>query len=161
MSIFLVEDMKRFVAQLVRHEGTKRDASGMHVAYRCSAGRWTIGYGHNLEANPIFGLGPGSRITEEHARRILEDDINKFAPKVLKTLPWAVSLTPARLGVLINMAFNLGIDGLLKFNNTLANIKMSNYAIAARGMRQSLWARQVGGRAQELARQMETGQWQF
>lgn len=160
MSLFLLEDLMKFMVQLMRHEGSKRDAAGMHVAYRCPAGKWTIGYGHNLEANPIFGLGANSRITEEHARRILEGDINKFAPRLLTTLPWISSLAPARRGVLLNMAFNLGIPGLLKFNNTLANVKMGNYSMAANGMLQSLWARQVGRRAQELSQQMRTGEWQ-
>ncbi len=153
-------DHQRFLAQLMRHEGCKRDRNGLHVAYRCSTGKLTIGYGHNLDANPISGLGEGSCITEDHAREILGDDIRIAAHQVAGKLPFAPALAPARFGVLVNMTFNLGISGLLGFSNTLADVERGDWASAARRMLQSKWAGQVGRRAHELAKQMETGQWQ-
>jgi lysozyme len=62
------------------------------------------------------------------------------------------------------MAFNLGVDGLLKFKNTLALLRSAieshaSYARVADGMLNSLWAKQVGRRADELARQMRTGEY--
>ena len=123
-------------------------------------GTLTIGYGHNLDANPISGLGEGSCITEDHAREILGDDIRIAAHQVAGKLPFAPALAPARFGVLVNMTFNLGISGLLGFSNTLADVERGDWASAARRMLQSKWAGQVGRRAHELAKQMETGQWQ-
>ena len=55
------------------------------------------------------------------------------------------------------MAFNLGVQGLLKFRNTLGMVRDGDYDGAARGMLASLWARQVKGRATRLADQMRTG----
>jgi lysozyme len=59
--------------------------------------------------------------------------------------------------VLINMAFNIGVGGLLKFKNTLAHIRSGQYELAATEMLDSNWARQVHGRAKELALQMRHG----
>ena len=81
------------------------------------------------------------------------------AGQVKDRLPWIDKLTPARQAALINMAFNLGIGGLLGFKNTLAAIEQGDYVRAARGMLASKWATQVHGRADELAAQMRTGEW--
>jgi len=48
------------------------------------------------------------------------------------------------------MCFNLGIGGLLGFNNTLAFIAAGDWESAANGMLASKWAKQVGMRAIEL-----------
>jgi len=51
----------------------------------------------------------------------------------------------------LNMCFNLGLKGLLGFNNTLAFIKAGDWERAANGMLASKWAKQVGMRAIELS----------
>ena len=151
---------QHLIDQLKRHEGTKRDLAGFHVAYRCTSGCLTIGYGHNLDANPIPGVTASSRLSEDQAERLLITDINKASSDLAKLRPWTSALDPARRSVLINMLFNLGPQGLLSFSNTLALIKAGDYAGAARNMLASKWASQVGRRATELAKQMETGEWQ-
>ena len=60
--------------------------------------------------------------------------------------------------VLLNMAFNMGVKGLLGFRNTLTFISQKNYEQAARNMTQSLWYKQVGKRAVELTERMRTQQ---
>ena len=57
------------------------------------------------------------------------------------------------------MGFNMGVPGLFLWSNTLGDIRRGDYARAARRMRASHWAKQVKGRALELADQMETGEW--
>jgi lysozyme len=52
----------------------------------------------------------------------------------MKFLPWWAYLGDVRKRVLVNMAFNLGIAGLLKFENTLALIRSGSYAQAAAEM---------------------------
>ena len=143
--------------QLTRDEGTKRDKDGYHIAYKCSGGFWTIGKGHNLDANPIPGITKDSRLTDAQADAILRDDVAKVEQQLQRNLPWVTRLDDARKGVLINMAFNLGIGGLLTFKNTLARVAEGDYTAAARGMLASKWATQVGARATRLAKQMETG----
>ena len=58
------------------------------------------------------------------------------------------------------MAFNLGVSGLITFKNTLRLISVGHYYEAAEEMLNSKWARQVGYRAEELAEQMRTGEFQ-
>jgi lysozyme len=59
------------------------------------------------------------------------------------------------------MSFQLGVDGLLGFKNTLKMIEQRNYEAAAAGMLNSLWAKQTPERANRMAEQMRTGIWQF
>ena len=150
----------KLISQLKRHEGCKRDACGMHVAYRCTAGALTIGYGHNLDANPVPGIGPTSRLTEEQAERLLVADISTAMGQVERCQPWSAGIEDVRFFVLVNMAFNLGIAGLLAFRGTLDAVKCGDYTNAAARMLKSKWAKHVGSRATELAKQMETGEWQ-
>ena len=57
------------------------------------------------------------------------------------------------------MAFQMGVDGLLGFKNTLAMIQAGKYTEAANGMMNSKWAKQTPSRAQRHAEQMRTGKW--
>jgi lysozyme len=130
------------LAQLKRHEGFRSKV------YKCPAGYMTIGYGRNVETNGI---------TKEEAEYLLQKDVEKIEKKLSEKLSWFSDLEEPRRAVLINMAFNLGIAGLLKWKNTLECIKEGEYSGASSAIRQSKYARQVGNRAKELANQMETG----
>ena len=55
---------------------------------------------------------------------------------------------------LVNMAFNLGRTGLSKFVNTLGMVNRHQYAQAADNALKSLWASQVGPRAERIAQQL-------
>lgn len=159
-------DRQKLFSQLMRHEGAVRDADGMHVPYRCPAGWLTIGYGHNLDYNPVPGLGIWSRLNEEQARRLLEADILDMQKRLEGCLPWTAGLDAVRYCVLVNMAFNMGMGGLLKFKNMLAAAKRGDYEDAACEMllgkngEKTPWYAQVGRRAEELAAQMKFGEWQ-
>jgi lysozyme len=88
---------------------------------------------------------------------LLNNDIDDFAAQLTKALPWVGGLSPVRQSVLVNMAFNMGLQNLLKFSRMLAALRAGNYAEAADEMLDSRWAQQVRQRAIELARQMEVG----
>lgn len=153
-------DHQRMIAQLKRHEGTKRDSSGNHIAYRCTAGALTIGYGHNLDANPVPGINANSKLNDDQANRLLITDVLAVQKSLEANIPWAFKLDPARYAVLVNLAFNIGVGGLLGFKNTLAFIHVGDYKNAASNMLKSKWASQVGKRATELVEQMRSGVWQ-
>jgi lysozyme len=116
--------------------------------YRCSAGRLTIGYGHNLESTPI---------TARAAEVILEDDIAEAVAAARRVCPQFDSLTRNRQVALANMVFQMGEAGVRTFRNTLAHIAAGRYADAAKGMLNSRWARQTPARAERMARLMEEG----
>ena len=137
------------IEQLKKHEGF----SG--TVYQCTAGANTIGYGRNLDAKPL---------TEEEAEQLLINDVfdvELALQKKLEFLQFEPRISAARHAVLVNMAFNIGITGLLKFKKTLEAIKERDYETASIEMLDSKWAKQVGSRATELAEQMKTGKWQL
>ena len=78
-----------------------------------------------------------------------------------RRLAWWRQLPDARRAVLMAMAFQMGVDGLLGFKNTLAMVKAGDFDGAARGMLASLWARQTPERAHRMSEQMRTNAWQY
>lgn len=150
------------IHELVRDEGERLKT------YRCTAGKLTIGVGRNLDD---VGLLPGEAeemkitlnsirtkgITRAQSRKMLSNDIDRVIRDLDRHLPWADKLDEVRQRVIINMAFNLGIHGLLGFRNTLAFVRGGQYDRAADNMLKSLWARQVKGRAVRLSELMRLG----
>ena len=155
-----IEEHPLFLEQLKRHEGTRRDRKGRHKAYRCPAGALTIGWGHNLDARPVEGLGLGSVISDDAAEALLFEDCSMAAQELDWRLPWWRTLDEARAAVLLNMVFNLGIGRLLGFRRTLEAVQERRFDAAAAAMLHSRWAGQVKRRAVELSVQMRTGLWQ-
>jgi len=133
------------MTQLRRDEGIRL------TPYKDSRGVLSIGCGRNLES-----VG----ISAEEAEYLLGNDIYRAISGINKFLPWAATLDDARFGALANMAFNLGIGGLMNFEHFLAAMKDRDWPTAAREMLESKWATQVGLRAHRLSIQVETGIWQ-
>lgn len=135
---------QRLVNQLIKHEGLKLKP------YRDTVGKLTIGVGRNLD-----DLG----ITEHEAKILLCNDIERVQEECRRTFDDLFRLDNARKQVIFNMAFNMGVPKLKKFKLMWKAIEEEDWKEAAAQMLESKWAEQVGGRARELAKQMETGQW--
>jgi lysozyme len=116
--------------------------------YKDTVGKLTIGCGRNLD-----DVG----ISKSEAMMLLGADIDKVMTQLDTQLPWWRSMTDARQQALANMAFNLGIERLLGFKNTLTAMQAGRYDEAANGMLASKWALQVGQRARRLADMMKKG----
>lgn len=129
-------DRSKLLADLERDEGLKL------TMYRCSEGYLTIGVGHNLEARPI---------SERAARQILEDDVLDCLAALDRAIPWWRSLPEAPQRGLINMCFQLGIGGLLKFQRMLEALKARDWRSVRTHAMDSLWARQTPARAARVA----------
>lgn len=135
----------RGMDQLKKHEGFRS------TIYRCTSGKLTIGYGFNLE---------DTGMTEKEAGYLLSNKVREYKMKLFEKLTWIPEkLNLPRQWVLINMAFNLGVPGLLLWKNTLSLIKAGDYKKASKMMLRSKWAKQVGRRSKELSHQMESGEW--
>lgn len=135
--------------QLRRDEGEKLQLYKDHLGYL------TIGIGRLLDPRK------GGGISKEESAMLFRNDVVKKQQELYKKFPWAQNLSDARQGVLLNMAFQMGIEGLSEFKNTLAMIKAGDYATAAAGMLNSKWAKkQTPERALRLSKQMETDTWQ-
>jgi lysozyme len=134
----------RLKAQLVVDEGRKKRI------YTDTAGKITGGVGRNLTDRDF---------SDDEIDLMLDNDINLVVGQLDKHLPWWRTMTDARQGVLANMAFNLGIGGLMGFKNTLTFMQAGKYEAAAQGMMASKWATQVGKRAARLAAMMRSGEY--
>ena len=137
--------MNKMIEQIKKHEGFRGQP------YLCSAGKTTIGYGRNLEANPL---------TEDEAEILLRNDVAKVVEDLQEGILCWHKLNDARKAVLINMMFNLGVSGFYGFRKFIAALEQGFFELAAKEMLDSKWSFQVGERSVELARQMTTGEWQ-
>jgi lysozyme len=133
------------IDDLVRDEGEVLHAYEDHLGYT------TIGVGRLIDKRR------GGGISREESRLLLANDLERFAAGLDAHLPWWRTLSRGRQRVLLNMAFNLGVSGLLTFRNTLAAVREGRYDDAAAGMLKSKWAGQVGERAKRLAALMREG----
>ncbi|QIG62473.1 peptidoglycan hydrolase [Pseudoalteromonas phage AL] len=133
----------KLAEQLTKHEGLRLKP------YKDTVGKLTLGIGRNLEDKGI---------TEQEALFMLNNDVDYFYAKLDKRLTWFLSVDDVRQNVLVNMAFNLGVGGLLTFKNMLRLVSAGHYQEAAEEMLNSKWAKQVGNRAVELSEQMRTGE---
>lgn len=132
----------------------RRDEDEVLWAYPDHLGYLTIGVGRLIDKRKGGGISP------DESAYLLGNDIERVRTEVLRRLPWAAALDGARRGVLFNMAFQMGVEGLIGFRNTLAMVQAGDYAGAAKGMLNSLWAKQTPARAMRLSDQMRTGAWQ-
>ena len=140
-------------ARLRLDEGVRRER------YLDTAGKWTIGVGHNITDDPKYPY----RQTDEPLNDIqidmlLERDIAHAVADLDQNVNWWRAMEEPRQRVLANMCFNMGWPTLAQFKNTLDAMHKSDYASAAAGMRASRWAKQVGARSERLAKIMETGE---
>lgn len=134
----------------------RRDEGVEYVPYLDTVGVKTVGVGHNMQAKPL----PADwtfPLTDAQVDQLLAEDLQEVFDGLDRNIPWWRKLSYERQRVLANMAFNLGIKGLMGFKNTLAHVQAERYQSAAEGMLASKWARQVGQRANRLAAMMVMG----
>ena len=134
----------------------RRDEGVRYTIYLDSVGVPTVGVGHNCKVSPL-PAGWTCPLTDGQVNALLSHDLQIVFAALDLHLPWWKSLDSVRMRVVANMAFNLGIGGLLGFHNTLLAMQRGSYAVAAAGMLSSVWAGQVGDRAKRLASAMEYG----
>ena len=125
-----IELEAKFDAQMDEHEGC------MPYAYQDSKGYWTIGRGRCID----------ERITK---RALSKDEIEylwandkKNYRLMLSTYPWYMNQDQVRKDVLVELCFNLGLTGLLGFNNMLKAMLVKDYKSAAAELLDSKWARE-------------------
>jgi lysozyme len=124
--------------------------------YKDSLGLYTIAVGRLVDDRR-----KGSGLRDDEITYLLNNDIDDRINALQKALPWFQNLDDARQGVLLNMACQMGTDGLLAFKNTLALVRDGKYPEAAAAMLDSTWAKQTPARAERLSKQMADGRWRF
>lgn len=131
----------------------RRDEGEILTAYQDHLGFWTLGCGRLIDKRK------GGGITQAESDYLLNNDVDTRTKALEGLFPWFKSLDDARKGVLVNMSFQMGVNGLAAFKNTMASVANGLYEKAAEQMLQSKWATQTPERASRLASQMKTGEW--
>ena len=136
----LPDMMSKLRKSLVKHEDERS------FPYVDSLGNITIGIGYNLSARGLSDTWINNQFNE---------DVSYFYG-CLSALPWFASLNEDRKIVIVDMSF-IGIKKLLTFTEMIAALEKQDYEAAANEMLNSEWAKEVKGRATDLAQGMRLG----
>lgn len=131
-------------------EQLRRDEGVRNAPYVDTVGKVTIGVGRNLTDRGL---------SDPEIDFLLQNDV-ALVETQLQAYSWYQGLDPIRQGAVKNMAFNLGIGGLLHFPTMIHCLSVQDWPGAAAAALDSTWANQVGARAQRLAQQIQSGAWQ-
>ena len=147
--------MKNLAKEFIKkHEGFSASE------YICPAGFRTIGYGRNVQSNPLSdserALLVGGKISEKHAELLLEREIEKIYAQLSQKSFFSRLNTP-RGAVLIDMVYNIGMARFNGFKRMLSSLEQGDYIGASIEMRNSKWFNQVGKRGEFLVQVMERG----
>ena len=128
------------------HEGF-RD----HI-YKDSVGKPTVGYGFLVSALSPDELklngGKVEPMSREVAEKILNLKVARLQKRVFQCLPWLESKPQGVQDILIEMAYQLGLAGLMGFRHTLGCIEAGDYAQATKNLKASLLYRQTPRRVE-------------
>ena len=139
------------------YEQLKIDEGVVYEIYEDHLGYPTFGVGHLvLESDPEHGQPVGTPVSEERVKECFEKDLDIAESECVVLYGDAWEGFPGEVQeVLVNMLFNLGRPRLTKFKNFNAKLLEGDYAGAAPEGLDSLWARQVGARANRLMERLE------
>lgn len=131
--------------------------------YKDTEGYWTIGVGHLLtkssskdeairQLDKLVGTGHYGYINKQESRKILEIDINQTIKQIGRTelINVYTSLDIIRRTALVNMCFQLGVQGVLQFKKMIQHLNAREYEKAADEALNSKWARQTPNRAKRV-----------
>lgn len=138
----MINDLKK---ELLRDEGFVAHAYQDHLGY------WTIGIGRLIDQRRRGGL------SRDEAEYLLVNDIEKIIATLKQKLPWFDNISDRRKRALVNMAFNLGVNGLLNFKKMLAAMADNDFDKAALEAADSRWYSQVTARAERVIEMIREG----
>ena len=130
----------------------KVDEGCVLTAYQDSLGIWTIGIGRNIDK------AHGGGITMDEALYLFQNDLAKV-DRQLSAFTWYTDQDSVRQAALCNMAFNIGINGLLHFPHFLSDMAAKDYPEAIKELTGTPWHHQVGVRADRIIALISTGAW--
>ena len=115
--------------------------------YKDQLGYLTIGYGHLILPNENILLK--KQINKKELEEIFEKDFKKALSNFNNTFK-SFTLNEKESDLLIEMIFQLGIKGCLKFKNLIKNIRKKNKHLVCFDMMDSLWYKQTPNRVKAL-----------
>ena len=140
------EFLERLREEIIADEGCVLEVYKDHLGY------YTVGVGHLiLPSDEEWGAESGTKITQTRADELLVKDFNNVLKECEDSFHnnWIDWPNEVRL-IIANMAFNLGLPKLKKFQLMLKAINKKDYIKASEEGLDSLWAKQVYNRAHRL-----------
>ena len=138
----MLEDLR---ADLVRDEGW------IPHAYLDSEGLITVGVGFMIDKKR------GGKLYDEEINFILDNRMRMVSRELGERLPQYRLYPEIVRRAVLNMAYNLGVSGLLRFKRMIAALDAGDYQTAATEALNSKWASQVGPRAHRIAALIREG----
>lgn len=137
----------RSIAKMNSKEWIKKCEGFRSRPYLDTAGKLTVGFGHNLEEDMSIVV----------ANFIFEEDYKKHEAELM-LCDWYLIQPDGVKSALINMCFNMGMPRLKGFKRMIAALKERNYTVAAKEALDSKWAKEdVGQRAKDVALMIRGG----
>ena len=120
------------------------------IPYLCSEGYVTVGFGTKLHTQK--DLDPSEFtivVTREIGLLLLDRQINISEVGLLRSdvAPTYNKLSEDRKAIIKSMAYQLGLDGLLKFRKMWEALEEDDFLVASSEMMDSRWARQTPSRS--------------
>ena len=112
----------------------------------------TAGYGHVIQKGEVE---PEGGYTKAYWEGVFEKDFKNAHDGALKLLGDS-NVHPTAVGIVTEMVYQMGYNGVSKFKNTLKLIKDGRYQDASIEMLDSKWAQQTEGRAVDLSKIMKS-----
>jgi len=123
----------------------KSDEGFVPHAYQDHLGYWTLGYGFLIDERR------GGGIPAPVAKFWLTHEVDKIHRGLIGALDFYRTLPQPVQNALVNMAYQLGMSGLLGFRKMLAALEAGDRETAAREALASRWANQTPERAKRVA----------
>lgn len=128
----------------------RRDEGFVPHAYKDHLGFWTLGFGFLIDKDK------GGRIPRPVAEFWLQYEVNDREAQIKKRWPAYERQPDDVKRAILNMAFNLGVDGVLGFKRMLRALEDGNRHGAAIHARDSKWWREdVPERAERVCKLIE------
>jgi lysozyme len=122
------------------------------TAYKDTLNNWTTGVGHLIRL-PDEEYLLEKELTEEEVDQIFITDLNQAIDDARKFISQD-SIPEEAFFVVVDMAFNLGLPKLMRFQNFQQALRDKDFVQASFKMLDSLWAKQLPNRSKRLAKQM-------
>lgn len=138
--------------------------------YKDTEGYWTIGIGHLLTKNPSkeqaiacldkeLNRVTSGVISKSESEQLFNQDTSRALQDISRSELSSIyiQMNGPRRAALVNLTFQLGLAGVLKFRKMIQYLKVGNYEAAADEGLDSKWARQTPNRARRVTEVIRTG----
>ena len=161
----------------------KSDEALKFFPYKCSKGKITIGYGRNLDGNPLTNdevmtlllnrpeISVNNTPLQEvrklllksfyekgialhEAEWLFENSYKEAERGLTNTFPWYKDAPLEVRNILINMTFQMGLSTMKGFYTTMPMIGRGEYALAAENLKLSKWYKDTPNRAKRLIKRL-------